>query len=65
MVDELPDDDLRADRRAVRHKRLLDSGLACGIPCPATLDEISRFTEWKPIRMDGEPAPQTLIRERR
>lgn len=67
MIDELPDDNLSAARarRTACHNRLLGSGLAGSIPCPSTPGKISRFSEWKPIRIDGEPVLQTLIRERR
>ena len=79
MIDELPETELEAAEQALRHlsrerdeqrhasyeRRLLASGLTRRIPSKPTKEDIRRFREWKPIRIEGKPVSVTLVEERR
>ena len=46
-------------------RRAMASGSILQFPSPLTDDDLSRLRNWKPIKIEGEPLSETIIRERR
>ena len=44
---------------------LFRQGVIRKIPRKPTAEDIARFNEWKPIKVEGRPVSETLIEERR
>lgn len=44
---------------------LLKKGLLSRIPPPPTKEDLKRWSEFKPIEIEGEPLSETILRERR
>ena len=76
LIDALPDCDLEMaqaalerllaedeeSRTAAYHQRLLELGVVRRIP---RAEDIRRPRDFQPIRFDGEPLSETIIKERR
>ena len=75
VLDELPDEDLEAARRAIErlrderarddispyHRRLLDAGVVTRIP---RREDRERPRTFKPIRLEGKSVSDTILEDR-